>query len=277
MTCSMTHSGIHFCIHPVFSKFSYLDFSDSIRGKVGTPAGRTIYPPLPAISPFLSSDDNTADSDTPDTPPSPTYAFAHGNRYRYILSWPVTQYDCKEEGGPFTHSSSCCETLSDHSSSDSSSNFHSHASSDSSSRHSFQVIFHLIIPSLLLQPSRKDGGVKDFWLSGRMDRGIDARVIVEAVDRDETETGREQLEAIEKFRDSRDKDIGFESCSFCFDLRGIAEFRRGINMSLEAPNLASPRNLIECYVGIGVRKMPNTRSGASKSSLGGRKNWLPAE
>nr|GFC12255.1 hypothetical protein [Tanacetum cinerariifolium] len=27
-------------------------------------------PPLPAISPFLSSDDDTTDSDTPDTPPS---------------------------------------------------------------------------------------------------------------------------------------------------------------------------------------------------------------
>nr|GEX76474.1 hypothetical protein [Tanacetum cinerariifolium] len=30
-------------------------------------------PPLPAISPFLSSDDDTTDSDTPDTPLSPTH------------------------------------------------------------------------------------------------------------------------------------------------------------------------------------------------------------
>ncbi|GKC28625.1 hypothetical protein Tco_1035919, partial [Tanacetum coccineum] len=30
-------------------------------------------PPLPAISPFLSSADNTTDNDTPDTPPSPTH------------------------------------------------------------------------------------------------------------------------------------------------------------------------------------------------------------
>ncbi|GJX36783.1 hypothetical protein Tco_0248340 [Tanacetum coccineum] len=30
-------------------------------------------PPLPATSPFLSSADDTTDSDTPDTPPSPTY------------------------------------------------------------------------------------------------------------------------------------------------------------------------------------------------------------
>nr|GEW03831.1 putative reverse transcriptase domain-containing protein [Tanacetum cinerariifolium] len=29
-------------------------------------------PPLPVVSPFLSSDDDTTDSDTPDTPPSPT-------------------------------------------------------------------------------------------------------------------------------------------------------------------------------------------------------------
>ncbi|GKD61900.1 hypothetical protein Tco_1299409 [Tanacetum coccineum] len=31
-------------------------------------------PPLPGISPFLSSADDTTDSDTPDTPPSPTHA-----------------------------------------------------------------------------------------------------------------------------------------------------------------------------------------------------------
>nr|GEW97024.1 hypothetical protein [Tanacetum cinerariifolium] len=30
-------------------------------------------PPLPAVSPFLSSDDDTIDIDTPDTPPSPTH------------------------------------------------------------------------------------------------------------------------------------------------------------------------------------------------------------
>ncbi|GJZ99522.1 hypothetical protein Tco_0672073, partial [Tanacetum coccineum] len=30
-------------------------------------------PPLPAISPFLSSVDDTTDNDTPDTPPSPTH------------------------------------------------------------------------------------------------------------------------------------------------------------------------------------------------------------
>ncbi|GJT20192.1 hypothetical protein Tco_0878898 [Tanacetum coccineum] len=33
-------------------------------------------PPLPAISPFLSSADDTTDSDTPDTPPSPTHGIS---------------------------------------------------------------------------------------------------------------------------------------------------------------------------------------------------------
>ncbi|GJX88963.1 hypothetical protein Tco_0340977 [Tanacetum coccineum] len=39
-------------------------------------------PPLPAISPFLSSDDDTTSSDTPDTPPSPT----HGTPFTKITS-----------------------------------------------------------------------------------------------------------------------------------------------------------------------------------------------
>ncbi|GKE80822.1 hypothetical protein Tco_1550822, partial [Tanacetum coccineum] len=39
-------------------------------------------PPLPAISPFLSSADDTTDSDTPDTPPSPT----HGTPFTEITS-----------------------------------------------------------------------------------------------------------------------------------------------------------------------------------------------
>ncbi|GKA53607.1 hypothetical protein Tco_0746922 [Tanacetum coccineum] len=52
--------------------------SDSSEDSVGTPAGRVILfalniPPLPAISPFLSSAGDTTDSDTPDTPPSPTH------------------------------------------------------------------------------------------------------------------------------------------------------------------------------------------------------------
>ncbi|GKB74315.1 hypothetical protein Tco_0935727 [Tanacetum coccineum] len=40
-------------------------------------------PPLPAISPFLSSTDDTTDNDTPDTPPSPT----HGMPFTEITSF----------------------------------------------------------------------------------------------------------------------------------------------------------------------------------------------
>nr|GEZ26260.1 hypothetical protein [Tanacetum cinerariifolium] len=39
-------------------------------------------PPLPAVSPFLSSDDDTTDSDTPYTPPSP----AHGTLFIEITA-----------------------------------------------------------------------------------------------------------------------------------------------------------------------------------------------
>ncbi|GJT48004.1 hypothetical protein Tco_0974161 [Tanacetum coccineum] len=39
-------------------------------------------PQLPATSPFLSSDDDTIDSDSPDTPPSPTY----GTPFTKIIS-----------------------------------------------------------------------------------------------------------------------------------------------------------------------------------------------
>nr|GFA84183.1 hypothetical protein [Tanacetum cinerariifolium] len=75
-------------------------------------------PPLPATSPFLSSDDDTTNSDTPDTPPSPTHdtpfteitastqrspviprrrvmilspgqPIPHGRPYRYHLNGPV--------------------------------------------------------------------------------------------------------------------------------------------------------------------------------------------
>nr|GEW31482.1 reverse transcriptase domain-containing protein [Tanacetum cinerariifolium] len=78
-------------------------------------------PPLPAISPFLSSVGDTTDSDTPDTPPSPTYA---RNSYS-------------------------------NSSSEASLNFHSDASSDSSSRYSLSDHSSPDLPSTYAGPSRK--------------------------------------------------------------------------------------------------------------------------
>ncbi|GKB48721.1 hypothetical protein Tco_0899474 [Tanacetum coccineum] len=50
----------------------YSHVSDSESGLSEDPSSDHI-PPLPAILPFLSSDDDTTDSDTPDTPPSPTH------------------------------------------------------------------------------------------------------------------------------------------------------------------------------------------------------------
>nr|GEY07223.1 putative reverse transcriptase domain-containing protein [Tanacetum cinerariifolium] len=63
-------------------------------------------PPLPAVSPFLSSDDDTTDSDTPDTRPSPTY------------DTPFTEITASTQRSPVIHHSSSRHSLSDHSSLD---------------------------------------------------------------------------------------------------------------------------------------------------------------
>ncbi|GKE75530.1 hypothetical protein Tco_1537571, partial [Tanacetum coccineum] len=52
-------------------------------------------PPLPAISPFLSSTDDSSDSDTPDTPPSPT----HGT--------PFTEMTLSTQSTPVASSALC--------------------------------------------------------------------------------------------------------------------------------------------------------------------------
>nr|GEV29836.1 putative reverse transcriptase domain-containing protein [Tanacetum cinerariifolium] len=104
--------------------------SDSSKGSVRTPVGRVILvwsisdhiPPLPAISPFLSLADDTTDSDTPDTPPSPI----HGT--------PFTEITSSTQRSPVIPHDSARDSSSD-SSSEASSDFHSDASSDSSSRH----------------------------------------------------------------------------------------------------------------------------------------------
>ncbi|GKB24322.1 hypothetical protein Tco_0863723, partial [Tanacetum coccineum] len=86
-------------------------------------------PPLPAISSFLSSDDDTTDSDTPYTPPSPTHdipfteitsstqrspviprrrvmilapgqPIPHGQPYRYHLNGPVHMITARKRVGP---------------------------------------------------------------------------------------------------------------------------------------------------------------------------------
>ncbi|GJZ91517.1 putative reverse transcriptase domain-containing protein, partial [Tanacetum coccineum] len=204
-------------------------------------------PPLPTISLFLSSADDTTDSNTPDTPPLPTHGtpfieitsstqrshviphrrvmilaprqpIPYGRPYRYHLNGPVHMLTARKRVGPLLAQQLAA-----------SSDFHSDASSDSSS---------LDLPSTTTGPSRKrrmspmtfvpelplvsealspvsadlipspkrvrdSGYLADVEVDPRetslrddvivrdalRDRGIDARVVVEAVDRDESETG----------------------------------------------------------------------------------------
>ncbi|GJU92748.1 hypothetical protein Tco_1317504, partial [Tanacetum coccineum] len=83
-------------------------------------------PPLPAISPFLSSADDTTDSDTPDTPPSPTRGTP------FIETTLSTQRSPTTSGALRLDYSSSDHFSSEDSSSDSSSSSSSETSSDSS-------------------------------------------------------------------------------------------------------------------------------------------------
>ncbi|GKA00287.1 hypothetical protein Tco_0672837, partial [Tanacetum coccineum] len=96
-------------------------------------------PPLRAISPFLSSADDTTDNDTPDTPPSPTHRqpIPHSRPYCYHLNGSVHMMSAKKRVGPLpTHRLAVRHSVdyssSDHfSSDDSSSSSSSETSSDS--------------------------------------------------------------------------------------------------------------------------------------------------
>ncbi|GJY72757.1 reverse transcriptase domain-containing protein [Tanacetum coccineum] len=110
----------------------YSPASDSESDPSKDPSSDHI-PPLPATSPFLSSDDDTTDSDTPNIPPSPTY------------------------GAPFSEITFSTQRalVIPHSSLEASSDFHSDASSDSSSRHSLPDHSSPDLPSTSAGPSRK--------------------------------------------------------------------------------------------------------------------------
>ncbi|GJT46014.1 hypothetical protein Tco_0954729 [Tanacetum coccineum] len=104
-------------------------------------------PSLPLILPFLSSADDTIDSDTPNTPPSPT----HGTPFTKITSSthrsPVIPHY-------FSPNDSARDSSSD-SSSEAPLDFHSDASSDSSSRHLLSDHSSPNLPSTSAGPSRK--------------------------------------------------------------------------------------------------------------------------
>nr|GFB27949.1 hypothetical protein [Tanacetum cinerariifolium]GFB28824.1 hypothetical protein [Tanacetum cinerariifolium] len=160
--------------------------SNSSEDSMGTPAGRVILfesdlsedlssghiPPLPAVLPFLSSDDDTTDSDTPDTPPSPTHdtpftkitvstqrspviphrrvmilapgqPIPHGRPYRYHPNGPVHMMTARKRVRPLP-----VQPLSMIHSVD-------HSSSDSSSRHSLSDHSSPDLPGTSAGPSRK--------------------------------------------------------------------------------------------------------------------------
>ncbi|GKC50285.1 hypothetical protein Tco_1073030 [Tanacetum coccineum] len=120
-------------------------------------------PPLSATSPFLSSDYDTTDRDTLDTPPSPTHApgqpIPHGRPYRYHLNGSAHMMTARKRVGPLPTHRLAVRYYADHSSSDSSSeassDFHSDASSDSSSGHSLSDHSSPDLPSTSAGPSRK--------------------------------------------------------------------------------------------------------------------------
>ncbi|GJS84701.1 putative reverse transcriptase domain-containing protein [Tanacetum coccineum] len=190
---------------------------DSSKDSVGIPAGRVILfdytpvspdyspasdlesdpskdpssdhiPPLTATSLFLSSDNDTTDSDSPDIPPPPTHGtpfteitsstqrspviprrrvmilapgqpIPHGRPYRYHLNGPIHMMIARKRVGPLPTHHLAMRHSADHSSSDSSSevssDFHSDASSDSSSRHSLSDHSSPDLLSNSAGPSRK--------------------------------------------------------------------------------------------------------------------------
>nr|GEY00656.1 hypothetical protein [Tanacetum cinerariifolium] len=103
---------------------------DSSEDSVGTTAGRvilfgtiltTILDTTPDVLPFLSSDDDTTDSDTLDTPPSPTHdtpftEIAASSQRSPVI--PRRQVMILAPGQPIPHDSSSRHSLSDHSSPD---------------------------------------------------------------------------------------------------------------------------------------------------------------
>ncbi|GKE97075.1 hypothetical protein Tco_1581930, partial [Tanacetum coccineum] len=143
---------------------------------------------IPAISPFLSSNDDTTDSDTPDTPPLPTHGtpfteitastqrspviprrrvmilslgqpIPHGRSYRYHLNGLIHMMTARKRVGPLPTHRLAVRHSTDHSSLDSSSeassDFHSDASSDPFSRHSLSDHSSPDLSGTSAGPSRK--------------------------------------------------------------------------------------------------------------------------
>nr|GEU68605.1 hypothetical protein [Tanacetum cinerariifolium] len=100
-------------------------------------------PPLPAVSPFLSSDDDSTDSDTSDTPPSPTHGTLFSEITAFTQRSPVHMMTARKRVGPLPVQQLAVRHSVDHS------------SSDSSSRHSFSDHSSPNLSTTSAGPSRK--------------------------------------------------------------------------------------------------------------------------
>nr|GFA53727.1 hypothetical protein [Tanacetum cinerariifolium] len=119
----------------------YSPISDTESDPSEDPSSNHI-PPLPTILLFLSSTDDTTDSDTHDKPPLPVQQLVVG----HLVDHSSSDYFSPDDS---TRDSSL------DSSSKASSNFHSDASSDSSLRHSLSDHSSPDLPSTSAGPSRK--------------------------------------------------------------------------------------------------------------------------
>nr|GEW50524.1 putative reverse transcriptase domain-containing protein [Tanacetum cinerariifolium] len=184
--------------------------SDSSEKSVGTTTGRFDpsedppsyhIPPLPAISSFLSLIDDITDNDTPDTPPSPTHA-----RDSSSDSSSEASLDFLSDA---SSDSSLRHSLSDHSSPNLSSTFARPSRKRRRVRDSGYFVDIEVDPKetslrddVIVRGSDEPQLEQDIdpkiqaeideciaYANALRDRGIDASIVVEAIGRDESETG----------------------------------------------------------------------------------------
>nr|GEX60836.1 hypothetical protein [Tanacetum cinerariifolium] len=178
-------------------------------------------PPLPAISPFLSSPDDTTDSDTPDTAPSPTHGtpftkITFSTQRSLVIPHDSARVLLQDFHSDASTNSSSRHSLSDHSSPD----LLSTSAGPSRKRHRSPVRYVPALPpvfgalsfadpretslrdDVMVRGSDKPHLEQDIdpeiqaeidectaYANALRDRGIGARVVVEADDREESETG----------------------------------------------------------------------------------------
>ncbi|GJU99829.1 hypothetical protein Tco_1329100 [Tanacetum coccineum] len=144
------HSTYYTTIPRLTPVFSWKTHCICLESDPSEDPSSDIYHLLPAYSPFLSLDDDTTDSDTPDIPPSPTHGtpfteitastqrspiiprrrvmilspgqpIPHGRPYHYHLNGPVHMMTARKRVGLLPTHRLAVRHSADHSSSDSSS------------------------------------------------------------------------------------------------------------------------------------------------------------